>query len=117
MLRLRESITAVDKVSDRRGSPLILERLFDRYTTEGRHLPDGSMKSEAYLEHARQSGRYLAQFFGRDQAVSELTPDRVHDYVVWQRNGGCLRPTRRSQHDSARPGDVQSGAELGVPEV
>src|SRR5204863_7265419 len=35
-----------------------------------------------------QTGRYLAQFFGLLQPVSELTPDRVHDYVVWRRGGG-----------------------------
>src|SRR2546427_997571 len=53
---------------------LTLERLFDRYTAEGRHHPDGSLKTALYLEHVRQTGCYLAQFFGTDQLVSELTP-------------------------------------------
>src|SRR5438309_7613245 len=74
---------------DRAALSLTLETLFARYTTEGRHLPDGSLKTERYLEHLRQTGRCLEQFFGRGQLVSELTPDRVHDYVVWRRDGGA----------------------------
>lgn len=76
---------------DRAALSLTLEALFARYTAEGRHLPDGCLKTERYLEHVRQTGRYLGQFFGRGQLVSELTPDRVHDYVVWRRNGGAAR--------------------------
>ncbi len=67
---------------------LTLKTLFDRYTKEGRYLPDGSPNTETYLEHVRHAGRYLAKFFGRGQLVSELTPDRIHDYVVWRRAGG-----------------------------
>src|SRR5205814_8792065 len=74
---------------DRAALSLTLETLFARYTTEGRHLPDGSLKTERYLEHLRQTGRYLEHFFGRGQLVSELTPDRVDDYVVWRRDGGA----------------------------
>src|SRR5712692_663704 len=73
---------------DHAALSLTLETLFDRYTKEGRHLPDGSLKTDGYLEHVRQTGRYLAKFFGRRQAVTELTPDRIHDYVVWRRGGG-----------------------------
>src|SRR5437016_6905374 len=73
---------------DRAALSLTLELLFERYTKEGRYLPDGSPKSERYLEHVRQTGRYLAKFFGHRQLVSELTPDRIHDYVVWRRSGG-----------------------------
>src|SRR5207302_928506 len=69
---------------DHAALSLSVETLFDRYTKEGRHLPDGSLKTERYLEHLRQTGRYLAKFFGRGQLVSELTPDRIHDYVVWR---------------------------------
>src|SRR5438094_10098398 len=76
---------------DRAALALTLIMLFDRYTTAVRHLPDGSLKTERYLEHVRQTGRYLEQFFGRGQLVSELTPDRVHDYVVWRRDGGVAR--------------------------
>src|SRR5438270_3166531 len=74
---------------DRAALSLTLETLFARYTTEGRALPDGSLKTERYLEHLRQTGRYLERFFGRGQLVSELTPDRVQDYVVWRRDGGA----------------------------
>lgn len=73
---------------DRSALSLTVETLFRRYTSEGRHLPDGSLKTEPYLEHVRLTGRYLAKFFGRSQLVSELTPDRIHDYVVWRRGGG-----------------------------
>ncbi len=68
--------------------PLSMERLFARYTAEGRHLPDGSLKTQIYLEHVGQTGRYLGKFFGHDQMVSELTPDRIHEFVVWRRGGG-----------------------------
>lgn len=73
---------------DRAALALTLETLFKRYTTEGRHLPDGSLKTELYLEHVRQTGRYLANFFGRAQLVSALTPDRVHDYKDVAAAGG-----------------------------
>lgn len=73
---------------DRAALYLTVETLFDRYTKEGRYLPDGSLKTEGYLDHGRQTGRYLAKFFGHAQLVSELTPDRIHDYVVWRRGGG-----------------------------
>src|SRR5438876_3443480 len=73
---------------DHAALSLTLELLFERYTKEGRYLPDGSPKTVTYLEHVRQTGRYLARFFGHHQLVSALTPDRVHDYVVWRRNGG-----------------------------
>ena len=68
--------------------PLTLGILFGRYTTEACYLPDGCPKTQAYLEHVRQTGGYLAKFFGRAQVVGELTPDRIHDYVVWRRGGG-----------------------------
>jgi len=73
---------------DRAALYLTIEMLFERYTKEGRYLPDGSLKTEGYLEHVRQTGRYLAKFLGGAQLVSELTPDRIHEYVVWRRHGG-----------------------------
>src|SRR5438067_13852025 len=90
----RKPVTAFETAHERMrrdhaARSLTLETLFARYTTEGRHLPDGSLKSERYLEHLRQAGRYLEQSFGRGQLVSELTPDRVHEYVVWRRDGGA----------------------------
>lgn len=88
LFELRQQIA-----QDRAASPLTLGSLFERYTAEGRYLPDGSLKTEAYLRHVRQAGRYLSNFFGEDQLVSELTPDRVHEYVVWRRLGGmAARP-------------------------
>src|SRR5438093_12850462 len=81
--------TAHQRISrDRAALSLTLKTLFARYTTEGRYLPDGSLKTERYLEHVRQAGRYLSAFFGEDQLISALTPDRVHEYVVWRRLGG-----------------------------
>src|SRR5258708_22613208 len=81
--------SAPDRINgDRAALALTLETLFARYTREGRHLPDGSLKTELYLAHVRQTGRYLAKFFGRAQPVSALTPDRIHEYVVWRRGGG-----------------------------
>src|SRR5205823_5647374 len=74
---------------DQAALHLTLKGLFDRYTTEGKHLPDGSPKTERYLDHVQQTGRYLRKFFGSRLLVNELTPDRVHDYVVWRRNGGA----------------------------
>ncbi len=94
---------------DHAALSLTLETLFDRYTKEGRHLPDGSLKTDGYLEHVRQTGRYLAKFFGRRQAVTELTPDRIHDYVVWRRGGGVPHPTR------AREGPDPNGEEPEAP--
>ena len=73
---------------DRAALSLTLETLFDRYTKEARYRPDGSPKTEAYLEHVGQTGRYLTKFFGHGQLVPKLTPDRVHEYVVWRRGGG-----------------------------
>src|SRR5258708_6972578 len=78
---------------DAAASVLTLGALFDRYTAEGRYLPDGSLKTEPYLRHVRQAGRYLARFFGANQLVSTLTADGVPEYVVWRRLGG----------DAARP--------------
>jgi hypothetical protein len=62
--------------------------LFDRYTREALYHPDGSLKTATYLRHVGLVGTYLAKFFGRDQAVSGLTPDRIHEYVIWRREGG-----------------------------
>src|SRR3989440_4021638 len=91
---MRSPATVSEKGHHRNGrprpwSPLTVENLFDRYTAEARFLPDGSRKTDVYLQHVRQTGRYLAQFFGFDQAVGDLTPDRIHEYIVWRRNGGA----------------------------
>jgi integrase len=68
--------------------PLTLGVLFERYVREGKYLPDGSLKTEAYLRHVERVGRYLAAFFGAEQVVSEFTPDRIQEYVIWRRTGG-----------------------------
>lgn len=67
---------------------LTIERLFERYVAEGRYLPDGSLKTDGYLRHVEQTGRFLAKFYGGDLLVTTLTPDRIRDYVVWRRQGG-----------------------------
>jgi len=58
---------------DRAALSLTLGNLFERYCDEGRFLPDGSLKTDRYLQHLRQTRRYLEQFFGRGQLVKELT--------------------------------------------
>ena len=68
---------------------LTIERLFNRFGAEGRYLPDGSLKTDHYLRHVEQTGRFLAEFFGPHQLVAELTPDRIREYVVWRRQGGA----------------------------
>lgn len=71
--------------------PLTLGALFDRYTREALYHPDGSLKTETYLRHVALTGTYFAKFFGKDQAVSDLTPDRIHEYVIWRREGGVAK--------------------------
>jgi len=94
-LREAEQVFQLRQQTEQHGAqaPLTLGSLFDRYTTEGRYLPDGSLKTETYLQHVRQAGRYLAQFFGADQVVGALTPDRIREYVVWRRLGGAAART------------------------
>lgn len=78
------------------GEPLptlTLGALFDRYTREALYHPDGSLKTETYLRHVGLVGTYFAKFFGRDQVVSALTPDRIHEYVIWRREGGVSGTT------------------------
>lgn len=66
---------------------LTLGELFRRYAADGRHLPDGSLKSESYLRHIVSSGRNLAQHFGEGFAVDDFTPDQISQYVVLRRAG------------------------------
>lgn len=76
-------------------TPLSLADLFRRYTTDGRYLPDGSLKTEAYLQHIVTTGRNLAKHFGAALPVDQLTPDRVTDYVRRRREGTITgRPVR-----------------------
>jgi integrase len=83
------ALRATDTRLAEAGSPLTLAVLFRRYTTEGRYLPDGSLKTDTYLRHVRLAGDYLERFFGAHQLVAALTPDRIRDYVVWRRGGGA----------------------------
>jgi hypothetical protein len=46
--------------ADQAALALTVETLFKKYTTEGRHLPDGSLKTELCLEHLRLTGRNIA---------------------------------------------------------
>ncbi|HYL31381.1 MAG TPA: site-specific integrase [Gemmatimonadales bacterium] len=69
--------------------PLTLGILFRRYVAEGKHLPDGSLKTKTYLRHVTQTGRFLKMFFGPGQRIGELTPDRIREYIVWRREGGA----------------------------
>jgi integrase len=85
LLKLRGPAPAV---SGEPVPPLTLGALFDRYTREALYHPDGSLKTELYLRHVALTGSYLARYFGREQVVSDLTPDRIHEYVIWRREGG-----------------------------
>jgi integrase len=66
---------------------LTLSALMQRFVTEGRYLPDGSLKTETYLRHCARTGRYLCTFFGRDFDPQYLTPHRVGEYVRARRVG------------------------------
>jgi len=101
---------------DRAALALTVETLFKRYTTKGRHLPDGSLKTELYLEHVRQTGRYIAKFFGRPtrERADTGSNSRLRGVATgW----GCWRSSGQTQYHSTRPGDVQSRAQLGVSEI
>ena len=75
--------------------PLSLGELFRRYVTEGRYLPDGSLKTDAYLRHIGSAGNNLASHFGQELPVGDLTPDRVQHYVRLRRDGTISgRPVR-----------------------
>jgi integrase len=94
VLRLRPQ-QLENQVSAR--SLLTLGALFRRYVSEGRHRPDGSLKTEAYLQHVAKAGEHLAQYFGSELPVEDLTPDRIREYVVWRREGGVAGdPVRAS---------------------
>lgn len=48
-------VTQQRKEGNRGSSPLTLERVFDWYSEDGRYLPDGSLKTEASLQHVRHA--------------------------------------------------------------
>jgi len=66
---------------------LTLGDLFRQYTTDGKYLPDGSLKTEAYLQHIAKTGENLASHFGAECPVTELTPDRIGEYARARREG------------------------------
>lgn len=68
--------------------PLTVSNLFARYTRDARYHPDGSLKTATYLRQVAQVGTNFDKFFGSEQIVTDLTPDRIHAYVVWRREGG-----------------------------
>ena len=70
-----------------RSPRLTLGTLFRRFLADGRYLPDGSLKTEAYLRHCERTGKYLAQFFGPDCDPLDLTPQRLAEYVRSRRTG------------------------------
>jgi integrase len=87
LLKLRDPSPAPGRLLP----PLTLGVLFDRYTQEALYHPDGSLKTETYLRHVRVIGQHLGKFFGRDQLVADLTPDQIHQYVIWRRKGGVAK--------------------------
>jgi len=72
-----------------RGRPkrLTLGTLFRRFLAEGRYLPDGSLKTEAYLRHCERTGTYLADFFGERTDPLDLTSHRIGEYVRARKSG------------------------------
>ena len=68
-------------------APLTLGALFTRYGTDGKYLADGSLKTEAYLQHIAVSGRNLIGHFGCEAVIAALTPDRIAEYVRLRRDG------------------------------
>jgi integrase len=84
LLKLRAEQQAGSK-----GRPILtLETLFRRYVAEATHRPDGSLKTEAYLQHVAKTGEHLVRHFGAELPVEDLTPDRIREYIVWRREGG-----------------------------
>jgi integrase len=73
---------------EERAGPLTLGDLFRRYAVHGRYLPDGSLKTEAYLRACVIVGGNLARHFGVDFPVQQLTPNRIGGYVRIRRAGG-----------------------------
>ena len=76
--------------------PLTLGDLFRRYTTEGKYLPDGCLKTGPYLQHIRTTGANMARHFGSTCPVMSLTPDRIAQYVQVRRAGGITGHTVRT---------------------
>lgn len=68
-------------------SSLALGILFGRYLAEGKYLPDGSLKTEPYLQHIAAAGKNLISYFGEGFSIAELTPDRLQVYVRLRREG------------------------------
>ena len=66
---------------------LTLGTLFRRFLAEGRYLPDGSLKTEAYLRHCERTGTYLAAFFGERTNPLDLNPHRLGLYVRARKAG------------------------------
>lgn len=66
---------------------LTLGALFRRYVSDGKYLPDGSLKTDAYLDHVSKTGENLTSFFDEEYEVRELTPERVARYVHARRIG------------------------------
>lgn len=88
---LAELDNKIDDAAPATAPSLTLGEAFRRFAHEARHLPDGSLKTETYLRHVAMTGRYFAKFFGDDQRVDELTPDRIQAYVGWRREGGVSK--------------------------
>ena len=84
-----EALLALDRETAGREESvhLTLGDLFRQYTTDGKYLPDGSLKTEAYLQHIIKTGENLAKHFGTEYTVSDLTPDRIGEYVRLRREG------------------------------
>jgi len=66
---------------------LTLRELFRRYVSDGRYLPDGSLKTDAYLDHVEKTGQNLCRFFGESFLVPGFTLYGMAGYVRARRAG------------------------------
>jgi hypothetical protein len=62
------------------------------------------------LRHGALVGSHVVEFFGRDQVLAKMPPDRSHAYAIRRPEGGVATDRVGHQHDSAASGRVQSRA-------
>ena len=91
LLQVRENAVEPEELD----TPITLGALFARYGTDGRYLANGSLKTDAYLQHIAATGRNLSKHFTSEALVPTLTPDRIGEYVRLRRSGAitgnCVR--------------------------
>ncbi len=69
------------------ATPPTLGALWARYLAEMTHARDGSLKTVRYRSDCARRAKHLMQWFGGNCEVSNLTPDRLKEYVRARRAG------------------------------